>query len=227
MKYEIIVKPDMKKYVKFSWDYEGETYYRTHFVNKDKEGHEYVSVPNIINKKGLWLFSGRIKDAVEQIRNGIGDCILKQNFLFCRGDRVVMFLDREYGECIKAKFIEEWKNAVFGYSIEGCFHNSFNGPVKMDKDGNPCESLFGKNAPYIYFETEEEAQAKINEWTKKAKIICKNYEKLESGLATRDELELLTKDTPYVIHNLTYNFDHNKDNIRYALEIVQVVKEGN
>lgn len=227
MKYEIITKPDMKKYVKFSWDYEGETYHRTHFVNKDKEDHEYVHVPNVTNKKGLWLFSGKLKDAVEQIRNGLGDCILKENFLFCRGDSVVMFLDRKYGESIKAKFIEGWKNAVFGYSIEGCFHNSFNAPVKMDKNGNPCESLFGKTAPYIYFETEEEAQAKINEWTAQAERIYKNYEKLDAGLATREELELYTNETPHVVMNLANNFDPKEKENPYDLKIVQVLKENN
>ena len=54
-------------------------------IEKDKDGNEYFSTINTFNTKNKILakrFSGRIKDAVETIKTGNGDCICRNNIFW-------------------------------------------------------------------------------------------------------------------------------------------------
>lgn len=103
---------------------------RKKMIQIDDEYGRYFCVDNELNAECKtvikYSFADRIKDAVETIRSGNGDCILQSKF-FGTHDRVVYFLDRKIGEELRRKFIEGWKNARFGYAIKIRYKDSFLG----------------------------------------------------------------------------------------------------
>lgn len=225
MNYEIITH-NGEKSVKFTWNDNGKIRDQIYSVKTDSEGNEYVYVPNPLNPKCLFLFNGRIKDAVEQIRNGLGDCMIINDceIAFLRFTDVIMYLDRKIGNEIKKKSIEGWKDAKFGYSIAGEFKNSLNGSMIFDADGNGLPRLQWRK-PCIFFETEEAAQKQIDIWTEQAKKIGETYNRLEQGFPEDENSVRITEDTPYVVSNLSDNFYFRKED-EYIVEIIQAVKEN-
>ena len=126
-------------------------------IETDDEGREYFSVPNWINndpemddfnycnniKKYMkHSFLGKPKDMIESIRKRYGDVICHG---FLRTDRVLYFLDRDYGESLRKKTIEGWKKAKFAY---GLYCDSIS--------VNTCGQLeYGR--PDIYFDSVKDA----------------------------------------------------------------------
>ena len=72
-------------------------------------------------------FIDRVKDMVDTVRNGDGDCILTTNVLF-RFDYVVYFINREIGDVYRKKFLDGWKDTKFAYA-NCCNH------IPYTKDG--------------------------------------------------------------------------------------------
>lgn len=126
-------------------------------IETDDEGREYFSVPNWINndpemddfnycnsiKKYMkHSFSGKPKDMIESVRKRYGDVICRD---FLRIERVLYFLDRDYGESLRQKTIEGWKDAKFAY---GLYCDSIS--------VNTCGQLeYGR--PDIYFDSVKDA----------------------------------------------------------------------
>lgn len=142
-------------------------------INEDKDGHKYFLVDNELNKADTVFkkrFYTRIHDAVTTIRNGEGDC-LKANNLFENIISVVYFLDRNYGEKMRRKSIEGWKDTEFGWSVEAGNKNSLSGYRKLTKEGEVISNL---DNPYRYvvFDTKEEALQYIESLVEKAKILA-------------------------------------------------------
>ncbi len=96
----------------------------------DGDGHKYFKVDNELNKDCHTMlaksFSDRIKDAVDTIITGNGDVISVYNAI---GEHINVFyyLDREYGESLRKKTIEGWKDTKFGYIIKYGLSGSFSG----------------------------------------------------------------------------------------------------
>lgn len=233
MKYEIINESGKKK-VKF-YEENGE-----HIVDKvrdvktDKYGHEYVRVPNPKNPKHINMFTGRIKDAVEQIRFGIGDCIISNGGISfgSRIDSVALFLDREYGDKIKNQSIDGWKNAEFGYAIEGYFKHSMGGPVKYTEDGELWNDWFPElnKKPFVSFSLEEEANELIQKWTKMAIEADKNYRALDAiedkNSEEANKIREYTRSLPFVVLDLASNYADDYDGNDFVLEVVQLLKSN-
>lgn len=230
MKYEIINENGIKN-VHFHEE-EGERIIgKSRPVKMDEDGHEYVTVPNPKNPKHASLFTGRIKDAVEQIRNGIGDCIISRNGIPFGSSHiisVVMFLDREYGEKIKKKFIDGWKDAKFAYSVCGYYRRSISGPTKFTEDGEIWNDWFPEvnKKPFVSFSSEEEAEELIKKWTKMAIEASEKYKVLDSIQdRNSDEAKKImeyTKALPYVVLHLTSNhYEPDSESGDYILEVTQ------
>lgn len=98
-------------------------------IETDDEGREYFSVPNWINKDPEMddfnyrdsikkymkhSFLVKPKDMIESVRKGYGD-VMCRNFLGI--ERVLYFLDRDYGESLRKETIEGWKEAKFAYGL--------------------------------------------------------------------------------------------------------------
>lgn len=96
-------------------------------------------------------FSGRVKDAVETIREGNGDVLKVGAF---GGEDVIYFLDRTVGDELRKKFIEGWADTKFGWQLVFENRNSMFGGRPLNID-NEVSFLDGK--PLMYFNTEEDA----------------------------------------------------------------------
>lgn len=169
-------------------------------IQKDKHGHRFFYVPNLLNAPSRsrvnQLFGGRIKDAVETIRNGNGDVLQVSNFLAT--EEVLYFLDREYGEMMREKFLKGWQNAVFAYAIK------YRGYRELDIDDN----YHFPATPTKYFESEKEAQDYLDQLIQVAKKDAKLYNSL-----SEDEQRCF--------------FNENFSDAREALLIWQFEKEEN
>lgn len=138
----------------------------------DDDGHKYFNVDNELNKDCHNIlatsFTNRIKDAIDTIIAGNGDCITSFNTI---GEhiKVLYFLDREYGESIRQKTIEDWKDTKFAYVIKYGSNMSFSGYCNvLNKDY--CPVFNGDNRRVLYFDSYSAAKEEIE------KIISKAYE---------------------------------------------------
>lgn len=148
-------------------------------IEKDKDGNEYFSTINTFNTRCKYKtfaksFSGRIKDAVETIKTGNGDCICRNN-IFCFGAfysiRVLYYLDRNIGEVYREKTIEGFKDSKFCYAI------TFNGNRFINLENKPfCEiDLNNQNIPLKEYDSEEECENVINKFVDYLYTIAKKY----------------------------------------------------
>lgn len=140
----------------------------------DKYG-KYFEVDNELNtdcKSFLrFSYSGRIKDAVEMIRNGNGDCISSMKFVG-RIDNVLYFLDRQIGEELRQKSLEGWKDTKFGWVIECGNKNSFSGYSMLNKK-NERITVFDKDRSPMVFDTKESADEYVEYLIERSKYYAK------------------------------------------------------
>lgn len=135
---------------------------------------KYFEVDNELNTSAKnftkYYFTGRIKDAVDMILAGNGDCILDYPSIYSKCPefynrylytdteiviKVVYFIDRSIGEKIRQKFINEWKDAKFYYCISYGSKNSLFGcrPLMPNFQQMPVNS---KDKP-LTFDSEKAA----------------------------------------------------------------------
>ena len=206
-------------------------------IKTDDNGREYYYPNNPHDNLGL--FTGRIKDAIECIRNGFGDAIKQSHLLGFNIDHVVRYIDREYGESIRQQSIEGWKDTVFAYGVKFSFINSFSDGNLIMKD----ETLMSRFSGDLYsdilrFDTEEEAQRFIDKVNKKAEEYYEEYVALEktgnddydynnifSPFFNKIKAESNNRDSIYweVFSALATEKEKNKK--VYKLEVVQVIVE--
>ena len=149
-------------------------------IEKDQDGNEYFSTINTFNTRCKYKtfaksFSGRIKDAVETIKTGNGDCICRNN-IFWSGAfyniRVLYYLDRSIGEDYREKTIEGFKDSKFCYII------IFNGNNFINlENGTFCEiDLYNqKIIPLKEYDSEEECEDVINKFVDHLYAIAQKY----------------------------------------------------
>lgn len=83
----------------------GEVYeYNSSFY--DKNGKEYIIIPLFITSIDCYVYCCRLIDQVNQIKNGEGDCIAVGNSF----DKILYYLDREYGEEIRRRTLDGFKD---------------------------------------------------------------------------------------------------------------------
>lgn len=203
-------------------------------IHTDEEGREYYHPSNPREKFGL--FSGRPKDAIECIRNGFGDGFQQSHLFGMTLEHVVRFLDREYGEDIRQKTIEGWKDTQFAYGVKFCFLNSFSGGRLICKN----KTLMGygdTQEDVLTFETEAEASAFIEEVNKKAKEYYEEYINLKRTGDRDLDYEKVCKpffdkiegkmengtDSVYWRVFSGLNEEKRNGNPEYKMEVVQVV----
>ena len=128
-------------------------------IYKDLKGHEFYRPNNPHEKWGL--FNDRIKDAVECITEDYGDVISVTDLVGSNIVDVVRYIDREYGESIRQKFIEGWKDTNFAYAIKLQFKNTLYGGYVLSKDNTLLGYGYDK-ANILGFDTEYDAINFIN-----------------------------------------------------------------
>ena len=139
---------------------------RERTIFKDNEGHEYVHVSNFNEENRLLGFNFRPKDALECIREGKADVMAGSADHL----NVLYYLDREYGEKLRSKTLEGWKDAEFKWGVvyrhryileDGSIYCMF-----LDAD---------KQAPIKKFESKEKVQHWIDAQLKKGRFAAEAY----------------------------------------------------
>ncbi len=132
-------------------------------IETDEKYGEYFEVDNELNTDTKTFFrssfSGRIKDAIDTIKNGDGDCIKSFN-LFGRHDSVLYFIDREVGEKLRQESLDGWKDTKFAWVIETGRKDGFSSYAALNEK-NETISIFDKERTPKYFVSKEEAEKYI------------------------------------------------------------------
>lgn len=141
----------------------------TRDVSTDNDGHEFIYVPNLLRPEGniveKYSFLHRVGDMVTHIRNGWGDAI-NVSHLIVRTEHLYWFLDREYGEELRKKSIQGWKNTEFAWAV--FLRNNIFGDEPLNVHGETRPILVEKtekDASWFetkFYETEKDAQAFID-----------------------------------------------------------------
>ena len=146
--------------------YVDDTLIDTKPVCTNEDGKQYIHVPNVYRPDGDILschsFLHRPGDMVRAIKDGLGDCI-EVGTLMVRTEHLVRFLDRKYGEKMRAKSLEGWKDAKFGWVV--CEKCGFLGniPLTIADIARPIHyKADARMYPIKFYETEADAQAFID-----------------------------------------------------------------
>jgi len=154
----------------------------TRKVQKTEDGHEYINVPNLLRPDGGILekhsFLHRIGDMVTHIRRGWGDCV-EVSHLLVRTEHLAWFLDRKYGETMRAKSIEGWKDAKFAWAVFMEDRTFGDWPINvLGETVNMFIATDEERADTVrvqYYDTEKEAQAFINGILDELRPITEKY----------------------------------------------------
>lgn len=170
---------------------------RKKIIQTDKQYGKYFEVDNELNtdcKSFLrFSYSGRIRDAVEMIRNGNGDCISSMKFIG-RIDKVLYFLDRTIGEELRQKSLDGWKDTKFGWAIECRNKNSFSGYSMLNKKMERI-SMFDEERKPMTFDTEEAAKQYAEYLIERAKYYAKRLANKLVNVSEEEERNRIIDET--------------------------------
>ena len=146
--------------------------YETHVLKDPLHGYEYFYVHNQSYTTGLFI--GRIKDAVECIRNGEGDAIINTYF---GEQKVIRLIDRSLGERLRKNTNRLYKNATFAYTVVyGTNTDSYISDKMLQFDDKYDTDI-------LKFKTKDEAQAFVKDFTE----LIKEWSELWKSKQTRKE----------------------------------------
>lgn len=178
---------------------------RKKIIQIDEQYGKYFEVDNELNtncKSYLrFSFSGRIKDAVDMIKSGNGDCI-KSIQLFGRHDSVLYFLDRTIGEELRKKSLDGWKDTKFGWAIECGNKNSFSGYSMLNKKMERI-SMFDEERKPMTFDTEEAAKRYVEDLIERSKYYAKRLVNNLCGITDEKERDKIIDNAIDEIENDT------------------------
>lgn len=166
-------------------------------IQIDEQYGKYFEVDNELNtncKSCLrFSFSGRIKDAIDMIKSGNGDCI-ESIQLFGRHDSVLYFLDRTIGEELRKKSLDGWKDTKFGWAIECGYKNSFSGYSMLNKKMERI-SMFDEERKPMAFDTEEAAKRYVEGLIERAKYYAKRLANKLVNVSEEEERDRIIDET--------------------------------
>lgn len=182
-----------EKNVEFVNDEHGNAY--RVFESKKYNNEKYIDVRNRLNTDDKQpfneLFSGRIKDAIETIKNGDGDVIQVTSFFKNKMINVIHFLNREFGEEIREKSLDGWKDAKFGWIITFGSKCSTMGAHPVTEK-NEIHVSSDNDAPKV-FDTMGDAKAYMTSLLDTAKTYAEKYSDIAVD-KNAGEIEKLKKD---------------------------------
>ena len=180
-----------------------ESGYEYRVINsKEYNNEEYIEVRNHLNTDDKppfnKFFSGRIKDAIETIKNGDADALQVSRFFNIECLNVIHFINREFGEEIRKQSLEGWKDAKFGWVIKFGNKHSMSSPYPLNDKNEMC-SPFDSDRPKI-FSTREEANAHISSLLDTAKTYVKKYSNMAVD-KSEEEINKLQNDMFHELEN--------------------------
>lgn len=175
-------------------------------IHTHKEYGKYIYVDNKLNKDDdsvfKTLFTGRIKDAVETIRNGDGD-VVEVGHMFGSTIEVLYFLDREVGEDLRQKSIKGWQDAKFGWIITCGNKDSMWGYSPLTDGYKTYSQFFDKETKPIVFDNREDAVKYIEELISIAKKYASEYVEKAKDITDEEGKRQICID---MIHNIEGDF---------------------
>lgn len=158
-------------------------------IQIDEQYGKYFEVDNELsmdcNTCLRYSFSGRIKDAIDTIKSGNGDCI-KQINLFGKHDRVLYFLDRKVGEELRQKSLEGWKDTKFAWTVECGNKNSFSGYSPINQKGERI-SIFDEERTVKTFDTKDKAEEYVKGLMERAAYYAKRLANAYQNAKEKEE----------------------------------------
>lgn len=203
-------------------------------IQKDDDGREYYYPNNPNDEDGIFL--NRPKDAIECIRNGYGDVMKVCHIFGLKMEHVVRYIDRNYGEELRQKTLEGWKDAKFAYGVKFEVLNSFSGG-SLVKGEDELMGFGDRHKDARKFENEADAEEYIKKVEEKVKEYDREYTELEEKEMDEDDktlafhhfFEKMRGNRATGLNSLYWNvfraFREEKKSGRkeYGLEVVQVV----
>lgn len=148
-------------------------------LQKTVDGKEYVFLKNRRSGALLGTYCGRIKDAIEDIREGYGHAIVSSKTFGTKFEKVIYFLNQTDAEKYRKKTLKEFENVDFAYLLEfgpkDSYFRSFYYDLKSRDSERP-----------VFFDTEEAVESFLQSIEEKIKKKAKNYNQLK----TEDEKKL-------------------------------------
>lgn len=150
--------------------------YTTDVLNSDFGEYFFVRNP----RNNYKSFRGCVKDAIECIREGNGDFLWESlSPYYTSSNYVGCYLDRDYGEKVRASTIERYKDAKFKYALE------YGDPCSVGYALNTYLTNFtGFNDKLLTFDSKQEALYKADEiirvgveWAKKYRVLKADYQR--------------------------------------------------
>lgn len=145
-------------------------------IQTDDAGREYYYPSNKHDKHGL--FTDKPKDAIECIRDGFGDGFQQSRLLGFTVNHVVRFIDRDYGEEIRSKTIDGWKDAKFAYGVKLSYLSSFSDGRLITKS-KTLMSFDNTMKDILSFDNKEDATLFIKKVNEKVEKYYEEYNELK------------------------------------------------
>lgn len=180
-------------------------------IQRDEEGRQFFYVPNLLNHPEVSilrvLFLNRVKDMVDTVRNGDGDCIYSGG--------VMRYIDREIGEQIRERTLQKWENVTFGFAF-------FYETIPISTNGDVCVN----SEPIMSFASEDAARAYLDAVEDEAKRLAAVYAALKTEDEKSDFLAIhLSPSLPQLLWKMRYYHMAAADGVPegYPFEIGQCV----
>jgi len=93
-------------------------YRKERVIQKDSEGFEYFTLPNLKTQSRFKVFTNRIGDAVNEVIYGDVDGIKVSDIFNYSIVDAVYYIDRERGEKIKQLSIDTWKDVNIKWALQ-------------------------------------------------------------------------------------------------------------
>lgn len=168
-----------------------------HAIHKDEYDHLYYYPSNPHDKFGL--FTDKIMDALECIKNGCGDMIESHNLFGTHCLRVIRFIDRELGEPIREFSLNGWNFTKFVYAIKYSPVDTLGDDMFVDENNRLVPRY--QREKILEFDTEDDANKYIDDLNKRVADLCEKYNNLKRTGDDDYDFENIVKPFFYSIHN--------------------------
>ena len=195
---------------------------KNYTIHEHKEYGEYIYVDNKLNTDDTApfneLFTGRLKDAIDTVRNGGGDCI-EMGHMFGTIIDVVYFLDRNVGEELRKKTIEGLKDAKFKWIITCGNKNSMSGYYPLSEKYETFMPALSRDEKPLLFDTREEAVKCVEDLLDKARQYASKFVAKAEGVTDSEENYLIFKEMIEDIRK-EYSARHHSIVARFATDML-------
>lgn len=189
------------------------------------QGYKYFKIKNPyaplieegdVEQELAAIFSGRLGDAVKAVQEGYADALFVEDTII--GDRLVrpvVFLDRTFGEARRQETLEGFKDVEFGYTVKFGNKQSMYGYSFVNTNNE--KGVYSEEQP-VFFKTEQEAKAYIDNCISEAKLLAmRGEEELEKEFKKRGSVR-------DIVMILAFEIYENGDD--YGFKVVQHIKEN-